>query len=127
MIPPFVATIVLISFIILFGVVVPILDKKIPKYISYRWCVVVVILALLIGAVIDFEILSDEARKIILIGGLVIGGGYIALRTLEKALANGWLHGAKIEASKGDIKVKVSSDGVEVKASETTDNQEESE
>lgn len=109
MISPTVATIVVISFILTFGVIVPILDKKIPKYISYRWCVIVVVLSLLVGAVIDFEVLSDDARHVILVGGLVISGVYVLLRTLEKVLANGWLRGAQIEAQKGDIKVKVSS------------------
>ena len=109
MISPTIATIIVVSFIVLFGVGVPILNKKAPKYISYRWCVIVVILALLIGAVVDFEVLSDEARKVVLIGGLAIGGGYILLRTFEKVLANGWLHGASIEARKGDISVKVTS------------------
>lgn len=109
MISPTFATIIVVSFIVLFGVGVPILNKKAPKYISYRWCVVVVILALLIGAVVDFEVLSDEARKVVLIGGMAIGGGFVLLRTIEKVLANGWLHGATIEAKKGDISVKVTS------------------
>lgn len=109
MISPVLATIILIVFILLFGVGVPILNKTAPKYISYRWCVIVVALALLIGAVIDFEVLSDEARKIVLIGGLAIAGVYVFLRTLEKILANGWLHGASIEIEKGDIKAKVHS------------------
>ena len=110
MINPIVATIIMISFILIFGVGVPILDRKAPKYISYRWCVIVVALALLIGAVIDFEVLSDDARKIVLVGGLVIAGVYVVLRTIEKVLANGWLKGASIEATKGDISVKLSSD-----------------
>ena len=109
MISPFWATIIIIAFILLFGVVVPILDKLVPKYISYRWCVVVVVLALLIGVIIDFDVLSDEARKIVLIGGLVIAGIFVVLRTFEKAFANGWLKGAQIEAKKGDISIKVSS------------------
>ena len=109
MINPVFATAVLVTFILIFGVGVPILNKKAPKYISYRWCVVVVALALLIGAVIDFNVLSDEARKIVLIGGLVITGSYVVLRTIEKVLANGWLHGASIEAEKGDIKVRLTS------------------
>jgi hypothetical protein len=109
MISPTFATIIVVSFIVLFGVGVPILNKKAPKYISYRWCVVVVILALLIGAVVDFEVLSDEARKVVLIGGMAIGGGFVLLRTIEKVLANGWLHGASSEATKGDISVKVTS------------------
>ena len=110
MINPIVATIIMISFILIFGVGVPILDRKAPKYISYRWCVIFVALALLIGAVIDFEVLSDDARKIVLVGGLVIAGVYVVLRTIEKVLANGWLKGASIEATKGDISVKLSSD-----------------
>lgn len=110
MINPLTATIIMVSFILIFGVGVPILDRKCPKYISYRWCVIVVSLALLIGAVIDFEVLSDDARKIVLVGGLVIAGVYVVLRTIEKVLANGWLKGASIEATKGDISVKLSSD-----------------
>ena len=108
-ISPTIATIILIVFILLFGVGVPILNKTAPKYISYRWCVIVVALALLIGAVVDFEVLSDESRKIVLIGGLVIAGVYVVLRTLEKVLANGWLNGASIEIEKGDIKAKLRS------------------
>lgn len=103
------ATLIIIAFILLFGVGVPILNIKLPKFISYRWCVVVVALALLIGAVVDFKMLSDEARHIILTGGLIIAGIYVVLRTVEKALANGWLKGATIEASKGDAKVVVKS------------------
>lgn len=110
MISPLSATIIMVTFILIFGVGVPILNKKVPKYISYRWCVIVVALALLIGAVVDFEVLSDEARKIVLVGGLVIAGVYVVLRTVEKVLANGWLKGASIEATKGDISVKLSSE-----------------
>lgn len=111
MISPFWATIIIVSFIIIFGVGVPILNRKAPKYISYRWCVIVVVLALLIGVIVDFEVLSDDARKVVLIGGLVIAGCYVLLRTVEKILANGWLKGATLEAKKGDIEVKLSSDG----------------
>ena len=101
------ATIIVLVFIVLFGVLVPVLNIKLSKFVSYRWCVVVVILALLIGGVIDFELLSNEARKILLVGGLIISGGYVVLRTLEKILANGWLRGHSIEASKGDLNIKV--------------------
>jgi hypothetical protein len=109
MISPFWATAIIVVFILIFGVGVPIMDKWFPKYISYRWCVVVVVLALLIGVVIDFQMISDDARKIMMVGALVIAGGYVLLRTIEKAFANGWLKGAQIEAKKGDISIKVSS------------------
>lgn len=104
------ATLILLSFIVAFGILVPVLNIKVPKFISYRWCVVVVALALLIGAVVDFQSLSDEARRVILVGGLVIVGSYVVLRTIEKALANGWLRGARIEASKGDLRVSLKSE-----------------
>lgn len=110
MISPTFATIVIVSFILVFGVVIPIINKKAPKYISYRWCVVVVILALLIGAVVDFDVLSDEARNVILMGGLIVSGGYVLLRTLEKVLANGWLKGAKLEVQKGDLSASLSAE-----------------
>lgn len=105
-----IATIIVLAFIAIFGVGVPILDKRVPKYISYRWCVVVVVLALVIGVIVDFGDLPQDIRRAVVIGGLVIAGAYIVLRTVEKALANGWLRGAKIEAKKGDISVSVSSD-----------------
>ena len=104
------ATLILLSFIVAFGILVPVLNIKLPKFISYRWCVVVVAMALLIGAVVDFRALSDEARRVILVGGLVIVGSYVVLRTIEKALANGWLRGARIEASKGDLRVSLKSE-----------------
>lgn len=106
MLSPETATIIIVAFLVVFGIIMPILNKKLPKFISYRWSVIVVILALLIGAVLDFDALSEQVRYGLIIGGLVIAGGYILLRTVEKALANGWLRGAEIEAEKGDIKVK---------------------
>ena len=110
MILPEHATFIVVLFILIFGVAVPIINRRAPKYISYRWCVIVVLLALLIGVVVDFGGLPQEIKMAVVVGGLVICGAYIVLRTLEKALANGWLRGASIEAKKGDISVKVSSD-----------------
>lgn len=110
MISPIWATIIIIAFILIFGVGVPILNRKAPKYISYRWCVIVVVLACLIGVIVDFEVLSDEARKVVLVGGLVIAGVYVLLRTIEKVLANGWLRGATIEVKKGDIEAKMTAE-----------------
>ena len=40
MISPTFATIIIISFILLFGVGIPVLNVKAEKFISYRWCVV---------------------------------------------------------------------------------------
>lgn len=96
MISPAIATTILIVFIILFGVVLPVLNVKWPKYVSFRWLCVVVVLALLIGSVIDFSELSDESRRIVLVCGFVITCLYVLLRTLEKIAYN-----------RGEIKLKL--------------------
>lgn len=110
MLSPDIATIIVVAFLVVFGVILPIFNRKLPKFISYRWCVVVVILALLIGAVLDFGALSDEVRYALIVGALVISGGYILLRTIEKALANGWLRGIRLDVRKGDASATLSSD-----------------
>ena len=111
MIDPVYATILIVVFILLFGIGIPILNVKAKKFISYRWCVVVVVLALLIGAVVDFEILTDETRRTVILGGIVIGGLYVVLRTVEKVLSKGWLKGTTLRARKGDAEVGLSSEG----------------
>ena len=109
MLSPNIATIIIVSFLVVFGIIMPILNRKLPKFVSYRWCVVVVVLALLIGAVLDFDALSDEVRYALIVGALVISGGYILLRTVEKALANGWLRGMRLDVRKGDASASLSS------------------
>lgn len=111
MISPIAATAIVISFLVVFGVILPIFNRKLPKFVSYRWCVIVVVLALLIGAVLDFGELSDDVRYALVVGALVIAGGYILLRTFEKALANGWLRGMRLDVRKGDASASLSSDG----------------
>ena len=104
------ATAIIVAFLIVFGVCIPVLNRAAPKFVSYRWCVVVVVLATLLGVVIDFDGLSEETRRDIIIGALIIAGGYVFLRTIEKALANGWLRGIRLDVRKGDASATLSSD-----------------
>ncbi len=104
------ATAVVLGLIALFGVGLPILNHVAPKYVSYRWSVVVVMLALLVGVVVDFAGLDDDVRRIVATGTLIICGAYLVLRTLEKALANGWLRGVRLDVRKGDASATLSSD-----------------
>lgn len=117
MINPYIATIVLVVFIITAGALLPVLNAKFKDFVSYRWTVIVVVCALLIGATIDFAGLDDGSRHIILIAGFVIAGCYVLLRTLEKMAANNWsiLGSRKVEASiqKGDIQAKLELSGEE--------------
>lgn len=121
MISPTFATAIILSFLFIFGVILPILgtSKRFSDAISFRWMCVVVVLALMIGSVIDFSSLSSECRKVLLLGGIIVVGGYIVLRTIEKLFASGYIGKAplNLKVSKGDIaaEVKIAVDGEEKK------------
>ena len=85
---------------------VPIIERipVIGKTVSFRWCVVSVILVLMIGATIDFGHLSDNTRLALITGGFVVCGIYVLWRGFEKALANGWMFRAK--RVEGDLSSK---------------------
>lgn len=111
------ATVILAAFLIIFGIVIPVMDstKFFKRFISFRWVVVVVILALMISVVIDFKDLPDESRKILLMGGLIIAGGYVFLRTCEKLFARGYIgkKPVKLEVKKGDVSASAQIGGEE--------------
>lgn len=110
MITPIPATAIILVFIVLFGIILPILDKSkmFGKFISLRWCIVVTFVAMFIGCLIDFDQLSDSVRLTVVLGTIIVGGVFILIRTWEKAVSKGWSIGIKkIEASKGDAKVTV--------------------
>lgn len=109
MVEPSVASAIIIGFLGVFGLILPILNHAAPKYVSYRWCVVVAALSMALGVVVNFSGLSEETRRLVILGALIIAGGYVFLRTIEKALANGWLRGVRVEAKKGDASLSVSS------------------
>ena len=105
---------IMIAFMLVFGVVLPIMDKskKFGKFVSLRFAVLVVFLSLAVGVVLDFSHLENDIRHVIVLGSFIIGGIFIVIRTWEKAASKGWSLGIKkIEAGKGDAKVTVDLDG----------------
>lgn len=105
-------TIVLIVFLVSTGVIVPICEvsEKIRSVISLRWIVVVTILALSLGAVINFGHLDDTSRLAVIIGGMVIGCLFVLLRTYEKCKAKGWpLSIPPVVLRKGDFSAEINS------------------
>lgn len=86
MISPILATIIILSVSVLLMVVIPMLDasKKFGKYISLRYTLVVVVLAMALGCVLDFSHLVESSRNIVLTGGLVLVGLFVVVRSLEK-------------------------------------------
>ena len=104
-------TIVLIGCLVVMGVVVAICGvfEKIREVISLRWLVSVTILALTLGAVIDFDHLDDVSRLSLILCGMVIGGLFVLLRNYEKCKATGWAFPAiaPIVLKKGDISAEI--------------------
>lgn len=109
MISPSFAVWILIGFFLIFSILIPVLNIKLSRYISLRWMCIVVILGLLVGVVVDFAELDEESRHIVLLGGIIVTGAYILVRSIEKALYNGWLGNGsiKLSAEKGDLKGSV--------------------
>lgn len=110
MIEPSFATIIILVFIAVFGLGLP-LFERIPFFrniVSYRWAVMVVLLAVMLGCILDFSHLNDQARLYTIVGVLVISAVYIVLRSVEKAFAKGWTLGVdRIRLEKGDAKAEV--------------------
>lgn len=99
-----------LTFLIVLGVVIPILDawKVTRPIISMRWTVVTVLLVILISVVVDAVHLQESVRLALVIGILIIVGIYLVARTLEKFGANGWSLGFKgFSFQKGDLKADI--------------------
>ena len=105
------ATIIILAFLVLFAVVIPVCGciPKIKETISLRWLVVVVFLACMIGVIINYRELDTEIKRIVVIGAAILSGLYLAVRSVEKWLFNGFISGRRIEAQvqKGDLAAKV--------------------
>lgn len=89
---PYTATYITIGLIAFLLIVVP-LCERIPwigECVSRRWVVVAIITTLMVAVVIDFSHLENSIRMAIIVGGFIIGGAYILVRSLEKAMAKGW-------------------------------------
>lgn len=114
MIDPSMATLILVGFLIIWGIVIPVAGviQRVKEAISYRYMVLVVFLAAAIGVIVNFAGLSDAVRQIVIIAAAILTGLFIVLRSVEKALHNRWIGTQRIEAKfeKGDIKAGVEID-----------------
>ena len=90
MIDSYTATSVIVGFLLIFGLVLPILDRvpKIKDFISFRWILVVVYLSLSIGVIIDFGHLDTSVRFAVVVGGIILSSLFLLVRSLEKAAVN---------------------------------------
>ena len=111
MIDSYMATIVLLSFLFIFGILLPILDKApvIKDFISFRWTIVVIYSALCIGVIIDFNHLDTSVRFAVVIGGIILAALFLIVRSLEKAAVNRWkFPRMRGKVQKGNIQAELS-------------------
>lgn len=92
MIDSYTATMIIVVFLIISGIILPILDRvpKVKDFISFRWILVVTFTALCIGVIIDFGHLDTSVRFAVVVGGIVLSALFIVVRSLEKAMINRW-------------------------------------
>lgn len=118
MIGPYSATAIILVFLLVFGLVLPIIGviPKVRDIVSLRYLTLVVWLACMIGVVVNYHDLDSSIKRAVVIGTAILSGIYIILRSIEKWLFNGWKFSKDIEASlsKGDAKAEI-----KVKNSET--------
>lgn len=86
MLEPNLATMILLGVCILLLVVIPMLDgsTRFAKYISLRYTLVSVTLIMALGCILDFSHLADQSRNIVLLGGIILVGIFVIVRSFEK-------------------------------------------
>lgn len=86
MLEPNLATMILLVVCVLLLVVIPMLDgsTRFAKYISLRYTLVSVTLIMALGCILDFSHLADQSRNIVLLGGIILVGIFVIVRSLEK-------------------------------------------
>ena len=117
------ATAIILSFLLVFGILVPIVGiiPKVKEIISLRYLTLVVWLACTIGIIVNFSELSDSVKLSVVISTAIMSGIFVIARSIEKWLYNGWSFNREIKASvtKGDIKAEI-----EVKDKDTVEKDE---
>ena len=121
MLTPGIAAIILIAVCILLLIVIPILDgsRRFSKFISLRYTLVAVALIMALGCILDFSHLTESSRNIVLMGGVILVGLFVAVRSLEKLK----LGGKKIEflVEKGDVKASATLQGEQLSVANTSE------
>lgn len=111
MIDSYTATYVLAGFLVIFGVLLPIVDKipKVKSVVSFRWTIVVIYSAMCLGVIIDFGHLDTSVRFAVVIGGILLSALFMVVRSREKAAINGWqLPHTRTSIKHGDIQAELS-------------------
>lgn len=105
MLTPTVAAIILLIACVLLLIIIPMLDgsEKFHQYISLRYTLVALTLIMALGCILDFSHLSESSRNIVLMGGMILVGIFVLVRSLEKIKLG--KNVIAVSAEKGDIKL----------------------
>ena len=105
MLTPIVAAIILLVVSGILLIVIPMLDgsERFHRYISLRYTLVALSLIMALGCILDFSHLSESSRNIVLMGGMVLVGLFVVVRSLEKIKLGSKV--INVSAQKGDIKL----------------------
>ena len=111
MLTPFASTIILIAASILLLIVIPLLDgsRMFGRFISLRYTLVSLSLIMALGCILDFSHLSESSRNIVLMGGVILVGLFVVVRSLEKLKIGGKT--ISVSAQKGDAKITTTING----------------
>ena len=82
----------MIIIFLLLGFGVPMLKGTNPAVTSFRVVFVAFIAVAMGGVLVDFTHIPDSTRDIVVRGGVIIIGGFVLVRSIEKWLSNGWLN-----------------------------------
>ena len=105
MLTPIVAAIILLVVSVILLIIVPMLDgsERFHKFISLRYTLVALSLIMALGCILDFSHLSESSRNIVLMGGMILVGLFVIVRSLEKLKLGSKV--INVSAQKGDIKL----------------------
>ena len=102
MITPISATIIMCIVGVLLMFIIPLLDgsKRFGRFISLRYSLIVITTLMALGCVLDFSHLGESSRNIAIMGGLILIGIFVIVRSLEKIKLGGRTFEIKVQ--KGD-------------------------
>lgn len=114
MIDSYHATTIIILFLLVFGLVCPIIGviPKIREIISLRYLTLVVWLACMLGVIVNFGELPESIKLAVVISTAIMSGLFILVRSYEKVSYN---HDLKASVSKGDAKAELEIKNAECK------------
>ena len=92
MIDSYIATYILVGFLVIFGMLLPIIEKlpKIRNVVSLRWTLVVIYSAMCLGVILDFSHLDTSVRLAVIVGGILLSAIFVIVRSVEKFTYYHW-------------------------------------